>query len=549
MGPRRSPAGFSLPLALVGALVVLIGGLMLANRGGDGLLSVAFQRDSIDARDAAETGFTRILGELNRPRNRGLLAKAGSAADSSGYRWSAADANASASFCPSSSSDLTSANSSAGLNLGYSNGSYGWVYLGADGQRLSSANGLAPAAAVKAYRLLWVDRQPLRDAATGKPTLRIFQSGGRGRVRLAVEGMALRRGQVIGTARLEEELQLVPKCCGVPFGGEHGNVDYGPDADGRSVCIPQSWGFVAGAAQNDSGSLTIHGATTIVNDASPATSINPLLCIASSTAQCSFDPTSSGFTLETVPPLLPPVAEHPVAGTPLGTIDPDTAPTTPATASAGSSFLRCTQATTTTVDSLKDCPGKEVTIDASATALPSSPAFCLAGDHEPKGAPDGTAELHCNLAVLDYGQLTVTVEGTAAQPLRFYFPNAGDVVRATGSASLSHAVGSGGDATDFSLFGCPSCTSQTVKLAGGAAGLELFAWFPKASITLGGSASYTGVVWGNSITSNGGVSWTVPAAAVAAALELAGFGLEGERNPPNYDWVARATRSFRWFGQ
>lgn len=41
----------------------------------------------------------------------------------------------------------------------------------------------------------------------------------------------------------------------------------------------------------------------------------------------------------------------------------------------------------------------------------------------------------------------------------------------------------------------------------------------------------------------------MPAAAVAAALELAGFGLEGERNPPNYDWVARSTRSFRWFGQ
>jgi hypothetical protein len=549
MGTRRSQAGFSLPLVLIGALVVVLGGLMLANRGSDGLLSVAFQRDSIDARDAAETGFTRILGELNRPRNRGLLAKAGSDVDSSGYLWPATEASASASFCPNSNSDLTSANSSTGLSLGYSNGSYGWVYLGADGQRLSSANGLVPAAAVKAYRLLWVDRQPLRDAATGKSTLRIFQSSGRGRVRLAVEGMALRGGQAVGTARLEKELQLVPKCCGVPFGGAHGTVDYGPDAAGRSICIPAGWGFVAGAAQTDTGSLTINGVSTIVNDASPAASVNPLLCIATSAAQCSFNPTSTSFTLQPVPPLLPPVPEHPVAGTPLGTIDADTAPTTPDTASAGSSFLRCSQATTATVASLKGCPGKEVTINASATALPSSPAYCLAGDHEPKGAPDGTAELHCNLAVLDYGQLTLTVEGTATRPLRFYFPATGDVVRATGSATLSHAVGSGGDATDFSLFGCRTCTAQTVKLAGGAAGLELFAWFPKGSITVGGSASYTGVVWANSITSNGGVSWTVPAAAVAAALKLAGFGLEGELNPPNYDWVARSTRSFRWFGQ
>ena len=55
--------------------------------------------------------------------------------------------NCSPSFCPSSSSDLTSANSSAGLNLGYSNGSYGWVYLGADGQRPFRASAVARAAA------------------------------------------------------------------------------------------------------------------------------------------------------------------------------------------------------------------------------------------------------------------------------------------------------------------------------------------------------------------------------------------------------------------
>ena len=67
--------GFSLSLVLVASLMVLLGGLMLVDRASDGVISAAFQRDSSDASDAAETGMTRIVGELNRPQNRGLLAK------------------------------------------------------------------------------------------------------------------------------------------------------------------------------------------------------------------------------------------------------------------------------------------------------------------------------------------------------------------------------------------------------------------------------------------------------------------------------------------
>ena len=75
--PNSAPPeeGFSLPLVLVASLMVLLGGLMLADRASDGVISAAFQRDSSDPHDAAETGVTSIVGELNRPQNRGLLAK------------------------------------------------------------------------------------------------------------------------------------------------------------------------------------------------------------------------------------------------------------------------------------------------------------------------------------------------------------------------------------------------------------------------------------------------------------------------------------------
>lgn len=55
--------------------MVLLGGLMLADRASDSVISAVSQREGSNARDAAETGTTRIFGELNRPQDRALLIK------------------------------------------------------------------------------------------------------------------------------------------------------------------------------------------------------------------------------------------------------------------------------------------------------------------------------------------------------------------------------------------------------------------------------------------------------------------------------------------
>lgn len=136
--------------------------------------------------------------------------------------------------------------------------------------------------ATKAYRLLWVKRQPLTDT-DGNQLLKIFQPTGRGKVTLAVEGSALRNGQTLSSVRLEEELQLVPKCCGQPFGGKHGNVDYGTGSNGASVCFGANWGFVGGAAGDNNGYIKINGVTTITTGGTDPQPVNPLTCIADST--------------------------------------------------------------------------------------------------------------------------------------------------------------------------------------------------------------------------------------------------------------------------
>lgn len=518
------------------ALVVLFGGLILAIRSSDGVLSGGLDRENTDARDAAETGMTRILGELNRPRNRGLLVRAGAESDQPGHLWRNTEATA-RNPCVLDTPDLTT-NPSIGFQ---EEGPYREVLLDAEGQVIPVATEEErPAAlqrAVKAYRLLSVQRQPqLTDA--GQPTLRLFQADGRGRVVLAVEGTSIRNGRRLSTVRLEDELQLVPKCCNRPFGGAHGNSLYTADASGRNACLADGWGLVAGAAQDNSGVLTINGLTTIVNDAVPVATVNPLFCIASSPDNCSFNPTSTGFTLFPVPPVLPDVHTNPyLPRTVIGSINRDTV----LTDATQLPLLRCTDGGTPS--SLKHCPGGRVTVDANATVLPS---YCLAGDHE--SDPAKLEELHCNLAELDYSQLTIEVVNTTRRPLRLYFPMEGNVVRTTGGGTISHDPPTG-DATQFSLFGCSDCASQTVKLAGGAGGLDLFAWFPTGIVTVSGGSAYTGVLWANRITSSGGVQWTIPGAAVASALRIAGFSMEDDLNPPLFDWVARSSLAFRWYGE
>lgn len=161
-----------------------------------------------------------------------------------------------------------------------------------------------------AYQLLWVKRQPLA-GVDGNPLLRIFQPTGRGKVVLAVEGAALRNGQTLSSVRLEKELQLVPKCCGVPFGGSHGYVNYGLGSDGASVCFTANWGFLGGAAQNNTGHIKINGVNTIEAGDSNSKPVKPLFCIADSTANCDFDPNSTPHTLQVAAVNLNPVPQVP----------------------------------------------------------------------------------------------------------------------------------------------------------------------------------------------------------------------------------------------
>ena len=155
--------------------------------------------------------------------------------------------------------------------------------------------------------------------------------------------------------------------------------------------------------------------------------------------------------------------------------------------------------------------------------------------------------------MLDYSTFNIKVIGTSVRPLRLYFPNPGTVISSGVGKILEHSGGA--KITDLSLFGCPSCGTQVVSLAGGASSLDLFAWFPQGVVTISGGSGYRGVLWANQITSNGSVTWVIPGSGVAQAMDLAGHGVPpnpatpSATNPLVFDWVARAIEGFRWYGK
>ena len=92
-----------------------------------------------------------------------------------------------------------------------------------------------------------------------------------GTVILEVEGRALRSdGSISAVTTLRRTFHLVPRCCGVSFGGAHGNVSYARPANDSTpyVCLPESMmglGLLGGTGST-TGTFTIKGSDDFYTD-------------------------------------------------------------------------------------------------------------------------------------------------------------------------------------------------------------------------------------------------------------------------------------------
>lgn len=580
-GARRSDSqGFALPLVIVGAVLVSAGALALANRSGQGMLGSIYQGFSLEAHDAAEIGMTRIISELNKPQNRGLLRSKNDGSEPSPLTdaaqsglWRSSDLALHTSRCPGVAAPDLSSNP----NIGYpsnnaSPSQYNELFIQSDGS-ITATRGNA----IRSYRLTRVERGP-------QSALSIYATApntGMGTFTMEVEGRTLQSdGTTIAISRLRRSFDLVPKCCFTSFGGSHGNVNYAALLNNTggyisgSVCLSDGMvglGILGGTGMT-TGMLDFSGGSNSIDTDVSGVPITNVYCLADSNGLCNhsgtFSTNSGGvkatvtaWTINPRPSNFPPAKTYDTSYCVNVTNCTTALSRPPANATDKKRFTYCIEDTwEDPLDQSKGrrCKSWAVNADAETSKLPND------------GSCYQTAtETHCNVSNLDY-KSTDVVFLTKNRQLRLYFgnpsANANDLLidGGTGGSKILHCkeaayvsnlnslacTAPAGSVRDLAMFGCNTCSPQYLNFYGTPDALNMFAYFPNAEITLNGNPTFRGVMWTNIIHSTGNVNWIVPGAGMREVMEYMGMLPQGAisptSNPPMFDYVARATSRFRW---
>ncbi|MFZ9270210.1 MAG: hypothetical protein ACO23C_03085 [Prochlorococcaceae cyanobacterium] len=530
---RRGEAGYSMPMVMVIALILVVGGIALANRANQGLLGSIFQNQSWEAREAAEIGMNRLISELNKERNRWLMVKRDGDSE---QLWSSPAAGGTvATLRTNPCEPQTTADYSKLDPNNAATSTYGTWYIADDGSVSSSASG-----ATRSYKLVGVTRQSLSSADQLSPFRdRTATPSGVGAITLQVQGQSLRNdGTANATVTLEKTFELVPKCCKSSFGGEHGGLSYALDADNESLCTRNllGLGLLAGAAQNNTGSVTLRGRATDIEDTA-GDPIDPIYCIADNQAGCAISVNAADTDVAVVDAELPPPKTYPNSPVPTpGALDTNNISDTQTSrflykvGRGGSAYY---------------------VINGSFSSSTNFPSYCSSS----------ATEVHCNLASFSYRNNT-TLFVTGTRKIRFYFPNAGTVISSVGNGTLLHCLTisstdscasepTGAQITNLSLFGCESCGTQSLTLRGTTGTLKLFAYFPQGDVELYGNSAFEGLLWTNAVSSTGNPTWTVPGSGVGSVFEYMDMlptsdGGSASNSLIAYDFIARATNRYRW---
>jgi len=588
----RNP-GYSLPLVVAAALILIAGSAVLANRAGMGLLSSIFQNQSWEAKEAAEIGMTQVISELNRETNRYLMVKR--QGDSNGI-WTTSD---NPFIAATRTNPCTGATEPSYANLDARTGastasdtSYGTWYIQNNGE-ITRTQG----SATRGFRISGVTRQVI-DGSASPLSIYANRPDGTGELTLRVEGLVFRGSTQVATAELEKVFDLVPKCCKVSFGAAHGGLDYSVDATtNETICLGSAsalgLGLIAGAGL-EGGSMRLIGSTTVEDTNN--NDVSPVICIVAPGTTCN-DTGNTSTAVARVDMTLPPVKTFSEAfnapGAKKGT---GASLTARELVECSSSTVVSGQGRNRVRTSVSDCPSNatdsitetnlesrlsnftycaDASLESCSTTVLNSgvsqanlPSNCVISADE--------STLHCNISQLTYTNLVIA---TGSRKLMLYFPdndprvNQGVVQPATGNAKIKHCTLSanqlstaaqvaacssagGGAISRVSMFGCPSssatCGPQTVTLRGNNGTVGLFSYFPEGAMQLNGTPTYEGVMWGKTVNAVGTANFVIPAAGLTSVFEMMGMIQRNDNGGPTpngllaFDFVARATNRYRW---
>ena len=224
---RRGSAGFSMPIAMLAALLLLIGMAALGARSSQGFLASSFQGVNREARDVAESAITDFAVTLNREENRRLLVagndQLGQWASNAAHRNPCSGQFAATN--PPSGQLVAVAGTAAATSADrfVRNGTWQNLMSG-DGSRqflvedvtyryedrtAGSARTPFDSTTINAN----IPTHTVRNAA--------LQGGTRTLLRVTIQGRVVRNGQT-SLARVTREFEVVPKCCKRSFGRHSG---------------------------------------------------------------------------------------------------------------------------------------------------------------------------------------------------------------------------------------------------------------------------------------------------------------------------------------
>ena len=224
---RRGSAGFAMPIAMVAALLLLIGMTALGTRSSQGFLASADQGVNREARDVAESAITDFAVTLNREENRRLLV----AGNDQLGNWSSNTvhrnpcAGTFVATNPPTGQLVAVANSAPATSADRFVRNDTWQNLiSGDGSRQFLVEDVT-------YR--YEDRTTgsartpfnLNTVNANIPTHTVrnaaLQGGTRTLLRVTIQGRVVRNGQT-SLARVTREFEVVPKCCKRSFGRHSG---------------------------------------------------------------------------------------------------------------------------------------------------------------------------------------------------------------------------------------------------------------------------------------------------------------------------------------
>lgn len=515
----------SMAATLLIILALLLGAIVTSNRSSLAELASAYQNQSREARAAADAGMAAVVSELNRSRNRQLLVnacllkQATPAAIATDNNVKVPDgrafANVSSTF---SNESLLPVNQT--LNIG--NGSQmRWRLIDVDCS--GSTSDLLKLGTVA---------NPMTGAAAQAPRS--------GDLTLVVRGFSLRGGSVVATSTLRQTVEVVPKCLDRSLRGL-GNV-FGNDI--RSCPLSPGFGFIAGAADDNTGDLEISGGSYNI-------SVDPVTCIATSPSGCvdGLARTSVNVVDITLPPVLP---------------------TTNTTCRGSAPPAACNVAV-----------GSDLILASRNFASWPEPWRTICRAQDVHGQPAGTGPVHnigCSINRLSTGnnnRLIFDTSGTTVStviPVRLHFPNAStstqkSISRGNGSSTIyqcdsdvgaitcSNTVQGSPRAADLALFGCAlgapaPCGQQFLDLGNGNGGTQsMFLYFPYGNIEMGGTPDFKGVIWTNDFRANGNVSVTISPSDVDSVCTMMKFCGSDDSlyESISTDYVTRAVKSLTYF--